>query len=233
MVISTTSRFCNIAVLAAALLVVLSSTVYAAIEDPELHLHNWPEAAGGEKKRILIKYFEPYCPYSIAFQEKVWSKLEKKYKDDPDIKLVEVNCGSKWGLQACIEHDTEHTPELHYGDVSHTEKYDGSGNYEDLVEFIETKLRKPMCTLVTPEGCPEEERKGMAEIEKLTLEYFEKLNAFSKANKGEIENPQRFAAQAILKFGGKNPFKNDYDNVIADEDYHRPVLMFDGRPTEE
>ena len=131
------------------------------------------------------------------------------------------------GLQICIDHDTEHTPELHYGDAVIRKKYIGSGIFDALVEFIEANLRKPWCSIASPEACPEEECEGVLAIEELTREYFEKLSSFG------TENPEKIASQSFKKFGIKNTFQNDYDDYNLEEEYEFPELMFDGRPRNE
>jgi len=160
----------------------------------------------------MTKYFDPFCEHCQDFQAKVWSKIEEKYKDDPDIKIMEVNCQSRYGLQMCIERSVDNTPELHWGDTVIETKYTLDGNFDTVVNFIEENLRQPLCSLASPEGCPEEDREHMYSIEKLTQEYYQELAKFT------IAEPEKYANQAIKKFGSKNPFKNDYDDTYFEED---------------
>jgi hypothetical protein len=208
------------------LLLASAPVVNADVEDPDVVLKNWHTVAAG--KKTLVKYFDPFDRVSQHFQEHVWGKLEEKYKDDPDIKLLEVNCQSRYGLQMCIERSCDNTPELHWGDVGQEVKYTGDGNYDALVEFIEGTVRPGKCSLAFPGACPEEDRGAMAEIEKLTVEYIAKLAEFG------IDQPEDYAHQAFLKFGIKNPFKNDYDNVEYDEDIEDEedvyFMEWDGMP---
>ena len=189
---------------------IASSVVNASYEDPDVTLRNWATLTKG--KRVMTKYFDPFCKHCIDFQNRIWSRVEEKYKDDPDIKILEVNCQSRFGLQMCIERSVDDNPELHWGDTTVEHKYTLDGEYDTIVNFIEENLREPLCSMASPEGCPEEDREDMHAIEKLTVEYFEELQKFG------IANPEKYATQAILKFGIKNPFKNDYDDVWFEVD---------------
>ena len=67
----------NIALLAVStilMVVPFAAVVNATIEDPDVDRTNWHEVAAG--KRVLIKYFEPYCEFNIAslreFPSIVW-----------------------------------------------------------------------------------------------------------------------------------------------------------------
>jgi hypothetical protein len=202
--------FTRIIGLLASTVLLASSVVNADIDDPDITLWNWSLLTGG--KRTLTKYFDPYCEHCQDFQNRIWSRVEEKYKGDPDIKILEVNCNSRYGLQMCIERSCDNNPELQWGDRTRQHKYNLDGEFETIVKFIEENLRKPLCSMETPEVCPEEERESMYAIEKLTQEYFEELAKFG------TDNPEKFAHQTMMKHGSKNPFKNDYDDHYFEVD---------------
>merc|ERR1711935_747339 len=102
-------------------------------------------------------------------------------------------------------------------------KYLGSGNYDAIVDFIEGTVRKGECTLAFPENCPEEERAAMKEIEKLTVEYIAKLKDFG------IDKPEEYSTQTMMKFGIKNPFKVDYDDVYFEQDEEDEADIYEMR----
>jgi hypothetical protein len=218
----------NIVLLAAAtLLAALPSTVTAGrIDDPELTVYNFHEIVGN--KRFLCKMFG-VGEVSEDFQERIWSKIEEKYENDPEIAIIEVNCQAIYGMQFCIDRSVSDTPELHYGDVTKDIRYDGLGDYDVLVEFIEKELRPlKSCGIVHPELCSEDDKADLAEIEKLTVKFFEDLEKF------EINKPEHFANQAMMKFGVKNVFRNDYDDVDGDEDEDdEEELDWTGKPSGE
>merc|ERR1711935_940378 len=187
----------------------LPSIAQAGYDDPDVALSTWHKVTKG--KRAFTKYFDPHSIACKNFQEHVWSKIEDKYRDDPDIAILEVNCSARWGLQMCVEVGIANTPELHWGDTVIDHHYEGKGDFDVLVEFIEANLRKPICSMASPDACPEEEREDMREIERLTGEYLNKLDTF------KIADAEKIASQSIMQFGIKNPFKADFDDMDLEQ----------------
>jgi len=221
----------NIVLLAVAtLLAALPSTVTAGrMEDPELTVYNFHEVVG--TKRFLCKMFS-LGEVNEDFQERIWSKLEKKYENDPEIAIIEANCQAVYGMQFCIDRGVSDTPELHYGDVTKDTTYDGLGDYDVLVDFIEKELRpSKSCGIIHPELCSEDVQAELAEIDKLTTKFFEELDKF------EINKPEHYANQAMMKFGVKNVFKNDFDQIEGeeddDDDEEESELEWTGKPSGE
>jgi len=212
--------------LLATMLLMTFSVVKAEYDDPNVTLRNWPQLTKG--KRVLTKYFDPFCEICQDFQNRIWSKIEEKYKDDPEIVILEVNCQSHFGLQMCIERNVDDTPELHWGDSTVEHKYEGTGDLDVVIDFIENNLRKPSCSIAFPEACPEEDREDMVAIEKLTVEYLKEINKF------DIDKPEKYGHQSAMKFGIKNPFVNDYDDLIdEDEDFIEEYsLTWEGMPVD-
>jgi len=227
MTVSTTDFLRNIVLLATTILMVLPSIANAGIDDPDITLASWAKVTYG--KRVMVKYFDPYSENCKAFQKDIWSKLEDKYRDDETIDIVEVNCQSRYGLQMCIERGIGQTPSVQWGDTTIQNEYLGKGDYDALVDFVEAKLRKPLCSAMFPEGCDEKDRDDVVAIDKLTVEYFEKLAAF------KIKKPDEIANQVFLKLGKKNFFKNDYDDMEddGDDDDNTFNLEWDGMPEDE
>ena len=104
------------------------------------------------------------------------------------------------------------TPDVHWGDTTVMYPYRGETNFDSLVEFVETNMTKPICSVMSVDACPEEDRADMVAIDKMTTEYFEKLFAFG------IDKPEDIVAQVMVKNAIKNPFKDDLDDFDPDEE---------------
>lgn len=202
-----------------AVLILLASSlssimlVNAAYNDVEVTRETWPEVTTG--KMVLVKFFTPYCEHCEKFAP-IWKQMETKYKNNEKIAIIEVNCDTRKGELLCDDHDIIGTPDVHWGDTAVTYPYRGETNFDSLVEFVETNMTKPICSVMSVDACPEEDRADMVAIDKMTTEYFEKLFAFG------IDKPEDIVAQVMVKNAIKNPFKDDLDDfdpdVEADDD---------------
>lgn len=196
----------TIAIAAIAAVLMISSVAIADDEDVAVTRDSWSELTLG--KKVLAKFHYPWCEHCNALKP-IWKKLNKKYKDDDTIAILDINCDSKKGEYLCSDFAIDGVPEIHWGDSSVLIHFNEKYNMENIVKLIETNMTEPFCSVLSVEGCPEADRADVTAIAKLTTDYLEKVAAFG------VEDPERFAKQTVLKYNIQNPFWDDVSGIQA------------------
>jgi len=165
---------------------------------------SWPEITLG--KKVMVAFSYPWCEHCRNFKKK-WRKVKDNYKDDDSIVFLEVDCEDKEGDMVCTDFDINGVPEVYYGDSAIQQEYKGTMDEKNIIDFIETNMTKPLCSVLHTESCPQENVAEMTAIDKLTTEYLEKITSL------KVSNPSEVARQAVLKNGIKNIFWYDVSGI--------------------
>lgn len=215
--VSTTIR--KIALVAIATLMLSASVASAKKPRTVVTRENWPELTMG--KRVLLLFTFPWCHHCRNFKP-TWASLRRKYQSD-DLVFLEVDCEDPMEDRICDDNGVMGVPHMRWGNTAHTEQYLGEFEQDLVDEFIrETVLKKPICSILNPENCPEEDRADMIAIDKLTTEFFEKINDTENKN----IDPIKIVQQAILKNDIENPFWEDASGIHQIHGYQKEDEVF-------
>jgi len=100
-----------------------------------------------------------------------WDKLGKKYADSSNVMIVDVDCTAA-GQQTCQKVGVKGYPTIKYylPNEKKGKDYQQGRDFDSLVSFVESKLNKATCDVVTKKGCAKNEISFIEKHESSTLE---------------------------------------------------------------
>jgi protein disulfide-isomerase-like protein len=138
---------------------------------PSLTLDTFAQETAG--KVVFIKFFAPWCGHCKSMAAD-WEQLATDFADNTDsIMIAEVDCtGKDGGEQLCDKSEVNGFPTLKFGDPSAMEEYEGSRDYESLVDFV--KQLKPTCGVDNLELCDDAKKEAILKFQQMSVEELEK-----------------------------------------------------------
>eukprot|EP00548_Thalassiothrix_antarctica_P020369 CAMPEP_0194187102 /NCGR_PEP_ID=MMETSP0154-20130528/49520_1 /TAXON_ID=1049557 /ORGANISM="Thalassiothrix antarctica, Strain L6-D1" /LENGTH=181 /DNA_ID=CAMNT_0038906597 /DNA_START=211 /DNA_END=756 /DNA_ORIENTATION=+ len=87
-----------------------------------------------------------------------WDKLTTDWKDDKVGLIAKVDCSDDNNKSLCKKNKVYDFPTIKYGDPNSLEFYDGGRSYENLSQFANAVVSKPVCNSI--HKCDDEEMKS-------------------------------------------------------------------------
>ena len=97
-----------------------------------------------------------------------WERLAEDFKGHKVGFVAEVDCTAE-GKTLCDENLVRGFPTLKWGDAAGLEEYTGGRDYDDLSNFAEENLTKPICSVSNMDLCDAKKRRAIERYLELPL----------------------------------------------------------------
>ncbi|XP_022904221.1 thioredoxin domain-containing protein 5 homolog [Onthophagus taurus] len=105
-------------------------------ESPVVILNGKSFDSGIEKGFAFVKFFAPWCGHCKRLAP-TWEELGKKFKKNPNVNIVKVDCTVDESKQLCSDQDVDGFPSIFlYKNGRKVSEYNGNRSLEDLTEFV-------------------------------------------------------------------------------------------------
>jgi len=157
-----------------------------------------------ENKAVFLKFSEAGCT-ACKDNAPVWEELAKKFSNNKDIVIAEIECNDSNYL--CEENEILSYPTFKYGDIDMLRgPYMGPMDFESLHEFTSENVRLT-CTIHANHWCNDEELALIDLLRKMPLEELEEsiddMNSAEEAEYEAVEDKLE-AAEMLLQAAEKN-----------------------------
>jgi Thioredoxin len=120
-----------------------------------------------------------------------WEQLAAEWEGHAVGLVAEVDCTVSEVL--CQEFEVGGYPTLMFGDPSAPESYEGDRDFESMSAFAKEHLVKVFCSVHNTEGCTDEQKKAIAELEAKPID--ELKETLSKIESDAEDEEARFNAE--------------------------------------
>lgn len=116
-----------------------------------------------------------------------WERLAKDWKNHPIGLVAEVDCTSDEVGDLCERQGIPGFPTLLYGDASALEPYSGGRSYEELSEFAQEHISKPVCSIHNLDVCDDKTKMDIERLSKLSLDELSKMKEEVESTLSSLE----------------------------------------------